>query len=101
MGGEWTKRLHSGRKSCSGRQGFRGRQSLRTFDLGPTNRYNRGTELCVRGKDAMVAMSVHARRRDEGRETLEQFERRESQLGPSVRCGLGKPVDEPGLIRGK
>jgi hypothetical protein len=46
--------------------------SLWVLDFGPTDHHDRSTELRVWGKDAMVSVSVHARRWDEEREPLER-----------------------------
>ena len=43
----------------------------------------------------MVAQAVQARRRDQRGQPVEQFERREAQLGAPIGLGLGEAIDEP------
>ncbi len=45
--------------------------SLRSLDVRPTDRYDGSTEFRVRGKDAVVAMPVHAGWRNESSQPLQ------------------------------
>lgn len=58
----------------------------------------------VRCEDAMVAVAVDARRRDEASERGEEVERREDEQGAAVGCGARRPVEDlsyaPGVGNG-
>ena len=63
--------------------------------------YDVGTEPRVGSQDAVVAVSVDARRRDQAREGVQEFERREGEEGAAVRGGTGRLVDyptDPGVV---
>jgi hypothetical protein len=47
----------------------------------------------------MVAMPVHARWRNETSQPLRELKRSKPQLSAPVRCRLGKPIDEPTVVR--
>ena len=55
----------------------------------------------VWGEDPMVAVPMHAGRRDEVGQALQKLEGREHQEGGAVGCGPRKTVYEPGIGGGE
>jgi hypothetical protein len=56
-----------------------------------------GPEPGVRSQNAVVAVAMNARRRDELGEGLEELEGREEQLGAAVDIGFGEAVEKAAL----
>ncbi len=52
-----------------------------------------GAQIGMRCEDAVIAVAVHARRRHEGDEALEELQRREDDVGAPVRGGFGEPIE--------
>ena len=57
-----------------------------------------GSVLRVRGQDPMAAVPMHAGRRDELCEELEEFEGREHQESAAVGCRSRQTVDKPSVL---
>ena len=53
----------------------------------------------VRCEDAVIAVPMHARRRDQSGEPLQQFDRRELDRGTAGAIGARKGVDQAGIGR--
>jgi len=62
---------------------------------------DRGAQTGMGRQDTVVAVAVHAGRRHEGNEALQELEGREDDLGASVGGGFGKPIQKARVGRGK
>jgi hypothetical protein len=71
------------------------------IEHGPSDRDHRGPEARVGSEDAVVAMAMDARRRNEAGRAVEQLEGSEAKLVVTVHIGLGEPVDQASLRRGE
>jgi hypothetical protein len=65
--------------------------------LGSTERHDMAPQSGVGGEDPVIAVTMDARGRDELREGLEEFERREQQLSAAVHVGFREAVEEAAL----
>jgi len=66
---------------------------------GPAEGDDGSAELGVGSEDAVVAVTVHARGRDEPGESFEEVEGREDELVTAVDVGLGQAVEKTALGR--
>ncbi len=69
--------------------GLGGRLGGRAMELGPTDRDDRGAQAGVRRQDAMIAMAVDVRGRNELGQSLQELEGGEQELGATVHVRLG------------
>jgi hypothetical protein len=65
--------------------------------LGPPEGHDARPQPGIRSQDPVVAMTMHARGRDELGQGLEEFEGREQQLSTTVDVGFREAVEKSAL----
>jgi hypothetical protein len=68
---------------------------------GSTDSHDGGAQTGMGRQDTVIAVAVHAGRRHEGNEALQELERREDDLGAPVWGGFGKPIQKVRVGRGQ